>query len=317
MSDQEAANRTDVTEQEQPGEDEAAPVSKWRVREPEDTSDPVEPIAHDSRIAEGWHLFGASRRGKSHAHAGTYREDAFSMAIGKHRKNQSWWALTVADGAGSCPLSRVGANLAVGTVCESLLQADRTGTAWLERLNVAVSEALTTLREESDRRECDLKDLSCTLLVLLFSWDRNFNGGFSSAFQAGDGLIACVDSGGFMEPMGSPDSEAFAGATHFLNSDYVKETWDSRFEHLVFLESPAGFLVMSDGVADDLVPYETNGPIIVRELIGIRDVDDPGRDLVEVLAYEKRGSFDDRTLVCALRSDRSFVEPDKDVEEDG
>ena len=50
---------------------------------------------------------------------------------------------------------------------------------------------------------------------------------------------------------------------------------------------------MSDGVADDLIPHGMDGPILVRELFGIRDSDKPGLALAELLAYEKRGSFDD------------------------
>ncbi len=298
-------DRMDLVDQEDDSEE---PASEWKEQEPEDASDPVEPIAHDSRVIKGWKLFGASRRGKSHAHVGTYREDAFSLAVKRRRRGPPWWALIVADGAGSCSLSRVGANLAVRTVCESLLAAERAKTAWPDRLNVAVAAALTALHEESDRRECDLKDLSCTLLALLYVFEKRGRGGIACTFQAGDGLIAHVDDGGLMQIIGVQEYEAFAGATHFLNSDYVQETWDSRFKYLHCEKSPAGFLVMSDGVADDLVPYETNGPIIVRELFDSRDAHDPGPALADVLAYEKRGSFDDRTLICALRSDTAFVE---------
>lgn len=293
------------SDQARPGRD-----SPWQDREPEDQRDPVAATVHESKNLKQWQLLGASCRGRSHAHGGTYREDAFSLTTIKQDTGAWWWAIAVADGAGSCKWSRVGSNLAVDTVSKSLGQADFGKTSVSEAINEAASRALIALKRESERRSCDLHDLSCTLLILLWIPSPDGKGGLAWTFQAGDGLIACADNQGLIEPLANPDSEVFAGQTHFLTSDRVQETWDSRFQGYFFPEVPSGLLVMSDGVADDLIPYDRNGPILVKELFGIRDAKNAGAALAGLLGYEKRGSFDDRTLVCGLRRDPRYSDGD-------
>jgi hypothetical protein len=61
-------------------------------------------------------------------------------------------------------------------------------------------------------------------------------------------------------------------------------------------------LVATDGVSDDLIPLAENGPILAQELRAVAAItSDAGKRLGELLDYEKRGSFDDRTLVIAWR----------------
>jgi hypothetical protein len=275
----------------------------WRDLQPEDQADAVPATEHESISSGKWLLFGASRRGRSHAHLGTYREDAFSIAEISGREGPACWALAVSDGAGSCKLSRVGANLAVREIRSSLLCPELSGSGPGKRLEQAVFSALSRLEKEALARRCSLKDLSCTLLVLFWVDDQNGKGGTAWTFQAGDGLIAATDSNGLFEPLADQDGESFAGATHFFTGEHVWNSWNKRFLARSFPVAPKGFLVMSDGVSDDLVPYPINGPIILKELLRIGDLPDPGEALVDTLGYEKRGSFDDRTLVCALPSD--------------
>ena len=271
----------------------------WKNVPPEETSDPVDDTKQFAEQVGHWKLFGASRRGKSHAHSGTYREDDFEMG-GIATKNSECWAIAVSDGAGSCRLSRVGAHLCVRAVIGLLRQDDNALSDPKNALKKAVRGALTTLEEEAAKRQCDTSELSCTLLVLLWKQDSEEAGGTALSFQAGDGLIASFDENSQLNPMATQDAEAFAGETHFLTSKIVRSTWDDRFKSLRFETPPDGFLVMSDGVADDLIPYEKNGPILVRELHGILCQENSGEAMVELLGYEKRGSFDDRTLVCAF-----------------
>ncbi|MFH0821225.1 MAG: PP2C family serine/threonine-protein phosphatase [Pseudomonadota bacterium] len=292
-----------------------ASTVEWKDLQPTDESDPVEHTKHDTAASGDWFLLGASRRGRSHAHAGTYREDAFAMVGDPDPNDPKWWAIAAADGAGSCRLSRVGANLAVKEVTAFLSARDDQELEPRERLETAVSTALRAVQDEARKRDVDVKDLSSTLLVLLWVRNEEGIGGRAFTFQAGDGLMTAVDDTGTFDPLALPDSEVFAGTTHFFTGMHVKDTWDRRFGERPFEKAPAGFLVMTDGVADDLVPYERNGPIIFKELLNINGIEEPGPALVELLGYEKRGSFDDRTLVCALRSERvtsadsSTVEP--------
>ncbi len=271
----------------------------WKNIPPEDTSDPADDIKQCAEQVGRWKLFGASRRGKSHAHSGAYREDDFEMG-GISPKAPGCWAIAVSDGAGSCRLSRVGAHLCVRTVISLLRQDDNALSDPKNALKKAVNGALTTLEEEAVKRECDAGELSCTLLVLLWKQDSEEAGGTALSFQAGDGLIASFDENSQLNPLATQDAGAFAGETHFLTSKIVHSTRDDRFKSFRFETPPHGFLVMSDGIADDLIPYEKNGPILVRELHRVLGRENSGEAMVELLGYEKRGSFDDRTLACAF-----------------
>ena len=171
-------------------------------------------------------------------------------------KDPLCWAIAVSDGAGCVRLSRVGSNLSVRTVISSLQKDDDVLSDPKMALKKAVAGALACLEEEATKRQCDLSDFSCTLLVLLWTQDQADSGGISFSFQAGDGLIASFDGNAQLNTLAAQDAEAFAGTTHFLTSKIVHRTWDDRFNSLRLETPPDGFLVMSDGVADDLVPYE-------------------------------------------------------------
>jgi hypothetical protein len=147
-------------------------IPLWRDVEPADPNDPVPHEFFKAEELPEWRLFGASRRGRSHAHAGTYREDAFEFAGIASCASKSW-AIAVADGAGSCPLSRVGARIAVTAVIRSISKEGPLSDDPTTALNYHVQHALSEIRREALRRECDLHDLACTLLVLAWRPEEN------------------------------------------------------------------------------------------------------------------------------------------------
>jgi hypothetical protein len=55
-----------------------------------------------------WKLAAASKRGRSHAHVGSCRDDDFALCVDKE---SSWQLIAVADGAGSSEFSREGAKI--------------------------------------------------------------------------------------------------------------------------------------------------------------------------------------------------------------
>lgn len=77
----------------------------WKYKPP-----PAEPDPHDDSAAtalacpEGFSLVGARVRGRKHKHDGTWCDDWFDAAAAG-----AWTVVAVADGAGSCRFSRVGA----------------------------------------------------------------------------------------------------------------------------------------------------------------------------------------------------------------
>jgi serine/threonine protein phosphatase PrpC len=270
----------------------------WQVLEPRGDEDRVEHVAREMlRTAGEYLLVGASRRGRSHEHMGTYREDAF--AVGAHPSGA--WVIAVADGAGSCRLSRVGARIATQVARDRVLQAlqctgDEAALEPREAVIQAARHARSEIEIAAHQRGCSLADLSCTLLVLLYRPTER--GGQVVAFQVGDGLVAAIEPDGTLIPLTAVDAATWAGETRFLTSD-LGDTWRDRAQLVPFPEPPHGFLVASDGVADDLVPLDRNGPILWREVGKAIGQPEPDGELLKLLNYKKRGSFDDRTLVVA------------------
>ncbi|MDQ7046948.1 MAG: protein phosphatase 2C domain-containing protein [Sulfurovum sp.] len=82
------------------------PKSLWKTLEPEE--DIPYPKPHeDSMLVEaedGSRLLYASKRGRSHAHVGTYRDDDGEILASK----SGWSILVISDGGGSYPLARRG-----------------------------------------------------------------------------------------------------------------------------------------------------------------------------------------------------------------
>jgi hypothetical protein len=277
----------------------------WQELEPTDATDPV---PHEVPLllegVDGWQLAGASRRGKMHAHHGTYREDAFAMDV-----VGPWHLVAVSDGAGSARLSRVGSHVVVGAAIATLkeiLTAEREPSP--ERLNQALEEALqaahAAVHREAKEREQPVKEFSATFLLLVHGTAKD--GHVIGSLQVGDGLIAIKYPDGTVEPLAERDSGAFGGETYFLTSKPA-EAWLGRGEARRLEEPPEMLVAMSDGVADDFIPYEKHLPALFRNLDkivareeGYHD-GDAAQVLLQLIGYDKRGSFDDRTLVMLYR----------------
>ncbi len=296
-----------------PAEEHAPPPmptgAKWRVVEPQDRSDAVEHlVAEHLAGADGWQMIGASRRGKLHAHEGTYREDAF--ALGAHR---GWQLIAVADGAGSCRLSRVGARIATQAAIAGMQAGldrrwngavDDIGEHMLRQVICAgIEEAHAAVYTEAGKRDIPVKDLSSTLLLLAFGPTPSPQP-FFAVGQIGDGMVLAVgEHDSDLQVLGAANKGYYAGETLFLPGVAASE-WEAHAFAQPADPLPRMVLVMTDGVADDLMPLQRQAPILVK---GVRDViakPQPERELLDILGYEKRDSADDRTLAVLYRRHR-------------
>lgn len=111
-------------------------------------------------------------------------------------------------------------------------------------------------------RELELNDLSGTLLIAaIVPIDAAAKEHLIVTCQVGDGMIAALNTkGGFtssVKLLGKPDSGDFSGETEFLTSSAMRleETLQSRT--MLFRGSVDLVMAMSDGVADDYFPNET------------------------------------------------------------
>lgn len=273
---------------------EARLTPRWEQREPTLDLGDRRPHFHTDSLEthQGWSMVGASDRGRLHAHEGTFREDAFEIEC----TDQGWHLVAVADGAGSHRLARVGSDLAV----KSAVAAMAEGFGSLEpsadlakaTLQKALKASWMALRDEARKREVDFKDFGTTLLLLAFHPGRNLIG----VAQVGDGLMAAQLEDRRIYLLGSPDTGEYSGQTLFL-TNYSFDDLPSRVD----APKPPGsiqlLLTMTDGVADDLYPHKEMIPALARELAGRMAEVNPPQALLELIRYERPGSFDDRTLV--------------------
>ena len=116
--------------------------------------------------------------------------------------------------------------------------------------------------------------------------------------QIGDGAIF-LEIGGVTEAYDAGDHGATAGETTFLTSR-LPEHWVNRVS-IQELTAPLQLgLVATDGITDDFYPFDRYAPRLVQGVrSGVLEQDHRlwAEALTETISYERRGSFDDRTLV--------------------
>lgn len=287
-----------------PTEPEPPPVippvvaAKWRVLEPTDPADATPHlIANHLAGVAGWRMIGASRRGKLHAHEGSYRDDAF--ALGAYA---GWNLVAVADGAGSCRLSRVGARVATDAAItgmqagidrfQHITAEDNPEDALRAIITQGCEAAQMAVYTEAGRRGIPVRDLSSTLLLLAHGPAAEY----LLAGQIGDGLIMAVQHDQTLQVLGEAGKGVYSGETVFLTG-IAAHAWQRHAWVYPITEAPDMVLVMTDGIADDLIPYQRQAPTLINGIRSILPKAHTDQALLETLSYEKRDSADDRTLV--------------------
>ena len=271
-------------------------------------SNPGDPHAVPDQSAQamegagGYRLIGARHRGKSHAHHGTFCDDAFAFAATPH-----WNILAVADGAGTAPLARLGSNLAVTKAVEAM-RATAPAQPGSEDLGRAVwaglRAAFTALRDHANGQSIPLTDLNTTLQVLIH-WPKP-NGCLIAVAQVGDGIIVAETVDGmYYPPLAEPDSDPEdSGRTLFLTSGPLRN-WMERTRVYEFDREISILAMMTDGLAGDLESYGDGMHAqlfeMVRSKVLCYPLDHREAALASFLNYDRRGSFDDRTLVVLSR----------------
>lgn len=308
------------------------PQSLWKNLASDQTDPFAKPdTASFAETAAPFPLLAASVRGRSHAHVGSFRDDDFAVTFWPET---GWYALTVADGAGSAKLSRRGSQIACKVVCEVLtgqLSSPETdpltgpATKWMEDtesapapaqvrnpfynlLGNAALRARVALEEEASREGATLRDYHTTLISVLA---RPFASGWLVAsFSIGDGVAGLVGAPeGTIPLLTKPDGGEFAGQTTFLTVKDVLATSDSVFARLNCVRVPSftALLVMTDGVSDpkfhaeaefeDPAAWQTLWDEIQPAVIeDSRAVTGTAPALEKWLEFWSPGNHDDRTL---------------------
>lgn len=187
-----------------------------------------------------WKVAGAKVQGKGHIKHDIPCQDAISS-----KQRNTFAVVSLADGAGSYEHSRIGAELVTTSICRilekhfnSLYRIDNEFAA-----NRIFDYLNKKLNEKAKELEIDKKQLSSTLLFVAVMGNQRFLAG-----HIGDGCIGYVDPDG-VSVLSHPDNGEFSNVTFFLTSE------SSRDHMRIYkgeLEDIVGFVIMSDGGADNL-----------------------------------------------------------------
>ena len=257
-----------------------------------------------ARIDSDMTMIAASRRGRSHAHKALPRDDDMRIF---HDKATGWHILTVADGAGSAPLSRVGSRTAVETVVNDLPglladhdpsdgDPDKALAATLGTVMGNAADALEALATETDN---PLKSFSTTLLIAIAK--QTPDGWFIGSVSVGDGLIGLIAEN--TDPlMIARDSGEFAGQTQFLHHDALASL-KTRIQHTTVPHFTA-LIAMTDGVSDPM--FESDNAALTPKAWDafyeqIKDFDETA--LLDWLNFKIKGEHDDRTIAILRPKD--------------
>ncbi len=284
------------------------------------TRTPQATMAHTSvahtRDAE-WHVTGASRRGRRHAHVGAFNEDALFVHHASARG-----VLVVADGAGSSTWSRLGSAITAHVVGASLRDAaDLTA----DTAQHAISSALDAVRAFA--AACAIEPRALRTTVIAAAWTPLPNGTRVLSTQVGDGALVLAHADGRISRPSAGDSSDWSGEVGCFVPD--SETAERATAATVVLDVPdlAAILLATDGVDDPFYPFPKHAPAILGQLVhganaplmglatqaespALLGVSAPAEVLLDWLAFEKRGENDDRTLAVALhRSAPTSIAP--------
>lgn len=300
------------------------PRSLWKVIEPE-AGQAFAKIHTDKNLINEplYKIIAASRRGRSHEHGGTFRDDDFSIV---QIPNSQWSILTVADGAGSAQYSREGSRIAVDIVQnefqrylnEHTIDAlnddlkqwqvgsqDNITTDIAKKLNQQFfhvyyeiyKSIIAQIEQQANELGVNPKVFSTTLLVAVVCSQKEKT--FISTFSVGDGAIA-VYSDDSVRIMNVPDGGEYAGQTQFLDRS-INQELGSRIKIGCFNNIDA-VMLMSDGISDPI--FETDVGLanhekwkkLYAELNPLMKVDSADTALLEWMYFFTPGHHDDRTM---------------------
>ena len=302
----------------------ADPRSLWKVLEPEAGQEFAKQHTDKAMIdTVDYKIIAASRRGRSHEHAGTFRDDDFSIT---QIEDSTWSVLCAADGAGSANYSREGSRIAAEIVRGEFrryltpdtidvlnhdLEQWQVGSQRAETNEIAAKlnqqfhlvyyEIYKSIIEEIELKANQLavnpKVFSTTLLIAVICKLKEKT--FISTFSVGDGAIA-VYSENNIRLMNVPDGGEYAGQTKFLDRSIAQE-FNTRLKIGCFADTNA-VMLMTDGISDPI--FETDSGLVnhakwqrlYAELDPLMQIESADTALLEWMHFFTPGHHDDRTM---------------------
>lgn len=264
-------------------------------------------------------LIAARVRGRSHAHKGLFCDDDFALYYDEASRVH---LLAVSDGAGSAEFSRLGSQVVVHAVRDTVkefLHHPEKDFYKLPVLDIQQQEdVLKSLLEQAAYAACAeqnkvakqnglaLKSLSCTLLVVL-TMPAKDGRWLSAAYWVGDGAAALwLPQSQQVILLGEADSGAYSGETRFLSAQEVQPEQLQKRLQMHYTEQKPTVMVMTDGVSD--AKFETEARLaqaeewqkLWGELQEPLAAADSAEALIHWLDFWSPGNHDDRTLALFI-----------------
>lgn len=155
------------------------------------------------------------------------------------------------------------------------------------------SRATDPAYSEILKRKLDLKDLSGTLLLAaIIPLNKETKEHLIVTCQVGDGMIVSINSKGSFQSsvklLGVPDSGDFSGETEFLTAPQMKTMEVLQKRTKLSRGVTDTVMLMSDGVADDYFPNETQMRRLFFDLLvnGIIEIEDKPSELSKLSPKE-------------------------------
>lgn len=278
------------------------------------------------------HIVVSSKRGRSHANVGSFREDDYAF---KHFEDNGWSIVCVADGAGSAKLARQGSKIACKAVVDyfdqNLMVEDLTSFDQIllhhhqeggddkqishfvyNNLSKAAFYAHKQIETFATKVECPIKDFHSTLIFALF---KKFDFGYAIlTFGVGDCPIGLLNKDlTEIKLMNWLDVGEFGGGTRFITMPEIfnSEKFPTRFG-FTLTDDFSYLMLMTDGIYDAKFVVEANLERLEKWKTFIDDLKGDNEDQVVVdfdpsnqeIAYQlsawmdfwSPGNHDDRTL---------------------
>ena len=308
----------------------ADPKDLWEINEP--ATDLLFPKEHEFYKTtkfnnnQDYKIIAASRRGRSHEHNGSFRDDHFEYKILEH--DPSLILLSVADGAGSAKYSREGSRLAAEQSINFLshklvaIQAfqdlekyifdephtseinksivENWNTAAIQLFREATDHAMEKIRQKVENTQSSFRDFATTLQIVIVKHVQDKR--FISSFWVGDGAVAVYNQEK-IRLLGQTDGGDYVGQTVFLSPNLEPF---HQYVSITIASAQDWLFLMSDGISD---PYfETDSELssldnwtqFYNEYKEVLNSDIDGSDLNEKIHFFKKGHHDDRTLLVLL-----------------
>lgn len=275
-----------------------------------------------------------SKRGRSHANVGSFRDDDFAF---KNINGTGWSVLAVSDGAGSASLSRQGSKMSCDLVLsyfeenfteeylkdfdENLLNHhNKIGEDTTKKLNLFVYDNLSKaawfvhkeLEKFARKLERPLKDLHATLIFALV---KKYDFGYAIlTFGVGDCPIGLLNKDlTEIKLMNWLDVGEFGGGTRFITMPEIfqSDKFSTRFGFKL-VEDFSYLMLMTDGIYDPKFVVEANLEKIEKWNEFLEDLQGKNEDNCKVdfnknnteiasqlsiwMDFWNPGNHDDRTL---------------------